>query len=106
MNRLQEESHRACSDGRSAKEENKQSAVNPKVIKVRPERDYMLSLWFENGERRRFDMKPYLDYEVLRALREWSVFSTAATFLGSVTWANDSDLSYDTLYLEGVPATS
>jgi len=22
--------------------------------------------------------------------------------LGSVTWSNDSDLSYDTLYLEGV----
>jgi hypothetical protein len=79
---------------------------NPKVIKVQPESGYMLSLWFENGERRRFDMKPYLDYEVFRPLRDFAVFSTAATFLGNVAWANDSDLSYDTLYLEGVQTTS
>jgi hypothetical protein len=30
------------------------------------------------------------------------VFNSANTFLGSVTWSNNSDLSYDTLYLEGV----
>jgi hypothetical protein len=76
--------------------------MNPKVIKVQPESGYMLSLWFENGEKRRFDMRPYLDYEVFRPLKEWEVFSTATIFLGSVAWANDSDLSYDTLYLEGV----
>ncbi len=75
--------------------------MNPKVIKVQPESDYMLSLWFDSGERRSFDMKPYLDYEVFRPLRDYEVFSTATTFLGSVTWANNSDLSYDTLYLEG-----
>jgi hypothetical protein len=80
--------------------------MNPKVVKVQPEQGYMLSLWFANGERKRFDMKPYLDYEVFRALKDGSMFSTATTFLGSVTWANNSDLSYDTLYLEGLPAVS
>ena len=78
--------------------------MNPKVIKVQPEQDYMLSLWFTNGEQRYFDMKPYLDFEVFRALKDQKVFDTAATFLGSVTWSNNSDLSYDTLYLEGVPS--
>ncbi len=76
--------------------------MNPKVIAVRPESDYMLSLTFENGEQRRFDVKPYLNYEVFRPLRDMAVFSTASTFLGSVAWANDADLSYDTLYLDGV----
>ena len=76
--------------------------MNPKVKEVRPESDYMLSLTFENGERRRFDMKPYLDYEVFRPLKDPKMFRSVTTFLGSVTWANDSDLSYDTLYLEGV----
>ncbi len=76
--------------------------MNPKVIEVRPESDYMLSLRFDNGERRRFDMKPYLDYEVFRPLRDVAMFSTVTTFLGSVAWANNADLSYDTLYLDGV----
>jgi hypothetical protein len=77
--------------------------INPKVIKVQPEQNYMLNLWFVNGEQRCFDMKPYLDFEVFQALKDWKVFNTATTFLGSVTWANNADLSYDTLYLGGVP---
>ncbi|MCL2728266.1 MAG: DUF2442 domain-containing protein [Bacteroidales bacterium] len=77
--------------------------MNPKVIKVQTERGYMLNLWFANGEQRRFDMTPYLDFEVFQALKDQNVFKTAATFLGSVTWSNNSDLSYDTLYLGGIP---
>ena len=76
--------------------------MNPKVIKVEPEQNYMLNLWFANGEQRSFDMKPYLDFEVFQALKDLKVFNSANTFLGSVTWSNNSDLSYDTLYLEGV----
>jgi len=77
--------------------------MNPKVIKVQPEQNYILNLWFANGEQRRFDMKPYLDYEVFQALKDQKMFNTVNTFLGSVTWLNNSDLSYDTLYLEGTP---
>jgi len=77
--------------------------MNPKVIKVQSEQNYMLNLWFANGEQRRFDMKPYLDFEVFQALKDQKMFNTATPFLGSVTWSNNSDLSYDTLYLEGIP---
>ena len=76
--------------------------MNPKVIKVQAEDNYMLNLLFSNGEQRHFDMKPYLDFEVFQALKNPNLFRTATTFLGSVTWSNDSDLSYDTLYLEGI----
>jgi hypothetical protein len=76
--------------------------ANPKVIKVQPEQNYFLSIWFANGEQRRFDMKPYLDFEVFRALKDHNLFNTATQFLGSVTWSNNADLSYDTLYLEGI----
>jgi len=31
------------------------------------------------------------------------MFNTAMPFLGSVTWSNNADLSYDTPYLERVP---
>jgi hypothetical protein len=77
--------------------------MNPKVIKVQAERNFMLNLWFANGEQRRFNMRPYLDFEIFQALKDRDVFNTATTFLGSVTWSNNSDLSYDTLYLEGIP---
>jgi len=77
--------------------------MNPKVIKVQPEQNYNLNLWFANGERRHFDMKPYLNFEVFQALKDQKVFNSATMFLGSVTWSNNSDLSYDTLYLGGIP---
>jgi len=77
--------------------------MSPKVIKVQPEPNYMLNLWFANGEQRQFDMKPYLGFEVFQALKDRKLFYTVTTFLGSVTWSNDADLSYDTLYMEGVP---
>jgi hypothetical protein len=77
--------------------------MNPKVVKVQPESNYILSLLFANGEQRRFDMKPYLEFEVFQALKDNKIFDTATPFLGSVTWSNNSDLSYDTLYLEGMP---
>jgi len=77
--------------------------MSPKVIKVQPEPNYMLNLWFANGEQRQFDMKPYLGFEVFQALKDRKLFCTVTTFLGSVTWSNDADLSYDTLYIEGVP---
>ena len=77
--------------------------MNPKVIKVQPEQNYMLKLWFANGEQRSFDMKPYLDFEVFQVLKDQRQFNTVTTFLGSVTWSNNSDLCYDTLYLEGMP---
>ena len=76
--------------------------MNPKVIKVQPERDHLLHLWFANGEKRCFDMKPYLEYEVFRPLKDESVFYSAKMFLGSVTWSNNADLSYDTLYMESI----
>ena len=77
--------------------------MNPKVIKVQPIQDYILNLWFTNGEQRHFDMKPYLNFEVFQTLKDQNMFNTATPFLGSVTWSNNSDLSYDTLYMEGVP---
>jgi hypothetical protein len=77
--------------------------MNLKVTKVQSGKDYTLILWFANGECRRFDMKPYLDCEVFQTLKDRTLFNTVTVFLGSVTWSNNSDLSYDTLYLESIP---
>lgn len=77
--------------------------MNPHVQAVRPLKDYRLELVFENGERRIFDAKPYLERGLLRRLQNHAVFQGARVVAGSVEWPGEIDLSYDTLYLESQP---
>ncbi len=77
--------------------------MNPHVKSVRALDDYELEVSFDNGECRRFDVKPYLDRGIFVRLRDHAVFRTARVVAGSVEWTNGLDLSYDTLYLEGKP---
>jgi hypothetical protein len=79
--------------------------MNPCVISVRPLSDYRLDVTFENGERRVFDLRPYLDRGVFERLRNPATFAAARVVAGSVEWPGGLDLSYDTLYLKSAPAT-
>jgi len=78
--------------------------MNPYVKSVKPQADYCLLLTFENGEKRIFDLKPYLEKPVFRQLKNLTSFKTARVVSGSVEWLTNVDLSYDTLYLESKPA--
>lgn len=80
--------------------------MNPYVKHVRPLDDYRLEVTFENGERRLFDVKPYLQRGVFVRLQNRAVFQAARAVAGSVEWPGEIDLSYDTLYLESQPITS
>ena len=77
--------------------------MNPHVKSVRALNDYELEVSFDNGECRRFDVKPYLDRGIFVRLRDHEVFRAARVVAGSVEWPNGLDLSYDTLYVEGRP---
>ncbi len=79
--------------------------MNPRVESVKPDADYTLTLRFTNGEIRCFDVKPYLDRGIFRALRDRAAFNSVRPFLGSVQWAGGQDFCPDTLYLESVPLT-
>jgi hypothetical protein len=76
---------------------------NPKVIAVEPEETTSLVLDFANGERRRFDVSPYMDKGIFRELRNPAYFRRVRTVSGYVTWPHDQDFSWDTLYLESIP---
>jgi len=80
--------------------------MNPYVKYVRLLDDYQLEVIFENGERRLFDVKPYLQRGVFVRLQNRAVFQTARVVAGSVEWPGELDLSYDTLYLESRPITT
>jgi hypothetical protein len=76
--------------------------MNPRVVNVKPESNYMLLLSFTNGEVRRFDVKPYLDKGIFRALKDERMFNSVKPFIGTIQWANEADLCPDTLYLDSV----
>ena len=77
--------------------------MNPRVKKVSPNPDYTVSLTFENGEKRIFDVKPYLDKGIFRELRDLKIFNSVKPLLGSIQWQGGQDFCRDTLYLESIP---
>ena len=73
------------------------------VKAVVPNNDYTLTLTFENGEKKLFDMKPYLDFgPVFRELKNLSLFRSAHVAFRSVEWANNADLDPEILYPNSV----
>jgi hypothetical protein len=73
-----------------------------KVIAVTANDDFSLDLKFNDGSLKRFDTKPYLDYEVFRELRDPNYFKQVGLAFGTVQWPNEQDISPETLYLESV----
>jgi len=76
--------------------------MNPKVREVNAIDDRRLNLLFSNGERRQFDITPYLQIGVFRQLADPQIFRAARAVAGSVEWPGEIDLSYATLYLESL----
>ena len=74
--------------------------MNPGVKDVKPNPDYTLTLVFDNGERKVFDVKPYLDKGIFKELKDIKIFNAVHPFLGSIEWPNGQDFCPDTLYLE------
>jgi hypothetical protein len=65
--------------------------------------NFSLLLSFNNGERRCFDMRPYLHYPVFRRLENPGFFSLAHVDYGTVIWPGDIDIAPETLYEYSVP---
>jgi hypothetical protein len=74
--------------------------MNPRVINVKPEQNFTLLIKFTKGEEKRFDVKPYLSIGIFKELTDLTLFNSVKPCLGSIQWANGSDLCPDTLYLE------
>ncbi len=75
--------------------------MNPSVVNVEAEDDYKLAITFENGERRIFDVTPYLDKGVFTELKNVNYFRRVRVAFGAVEWPHEQDFSHDTLYLLG-----
>ncbi len=71
-----------------------------KVIEVKPNADHTLDLKFNDGSLRRFDIKPYLEMDVFRELKDIAYFSNVSLAYGTIYWPHEQDISPDTLYIE------
>lgn len=74
------------------------------VVKVKVGADYALLLEFENGEKRVFDMRPYLDKKPFVKIKDASLFVQARVDYGTVVWPGNIDIAPETLYDRSVPA--
>ena len=72
-----------------------------KVVSAKANDDYSLDLKFSDGMRKRFDAKPYLDYEVFKTLKDLNYFKRIKIAFGTVQWMDEQDISPETLYIEG-----
>jgi hypothetical protein len=68
------------------------------IVKVKPAKNYLLILTFDNGEVREFDMKPYLETGIFKELKDESVFNSVRVSFDSVEWNNEADIDPEILY--------
>lgn len=76
------------------------------VVKVEVKAGYVLELEFENGERRLFDMAPYMDKKPFSRLKGVPAFNGAHIDYGTVVWPGNIDIAPETLYDRSVPLGS
>jgi len=65
---------------------------------VKPINNYNLILTFSNGEKRQFDMNPYLDKGIFQELRDITKFNTVRLSFDTIEWDNEADLDPEILY--------
>ena len=69
-----------------------------KAIDVKPLKNYELEITFENGEVKRFDVKPYLQYKDFRKIKNIEIFNTVKVEGLSIAWVDGTDICPDELY--------
>ena len=71
------------------------------VSKVKALDNYQLQLTFKNNETKVFDVKPYLETGVFKALKDRRVFQRVKVAFDSIEWPNGIDLDPEVLYSKG-----
>ena len=79
-----------------------QFMLRPTVTKAIPRDDYNLLLEFNNGEKKSFDVKPYIKGSWFGMLKDTVYFSRIKTNGFSIEWPDGQDICPDDLYFNSV----
>ena len=72
--------------------------MRPKALDVKPLKNYMLEIVFDNGEKKQFDVKPYLKFKPFKDLENENEFRKVKVAGLSIEWENGADICPDELY--------
>ena len=72
--------------------------LRPKAIDVKPLKNYMLELTFDNGETKKLDVKPYMKFKMFKELQDEKEFKKVKIAGLSIEWENGADICPDELY--------
>ena len=70
------------------------------VKNVQPAPNYHLILTFANGEKRQFDMGPYLKTGIFKDLHDVSLFNSVRVSFDTIEWDNGADIDPEILFTE------
>lgn len=75
-------------------------ACEPRIVSVKPDADFRVILEYETGERKRFDVEPYIRGDFLGKLAEKAYFEQVRVVDGgtAVGWPNGQDIGPEDLY--------
>ena len=76
--------------------------LRPTVTKAIPRDDYNLLLEFNNGEKKSFDVKPYIKGAWFGVLKDTVYFSRIKTNGFNIEWPDGQDICPDDLYFNSV----
>ena len=65
--------------------------------------NYEILVTFDNGEKRIFDVKPYLEYPAYKELKINALFKTVKIAGLSIEWIHGQDICPDELYFNSIP---
>lgn len=75
--------------------------LRPTAVSVVPVDNYIINVKFDNGEEKKFDVKPYIKGDWYGQLRDVSYFKAVKTDGYTVIWPDGQDICPDELYLLG-----
>ena len=72
--------------------------LQPRVIDVNPLVDYKVLVVFDTGERKIFDVTPYINGDWFGKLLDLDLFNTVRVSGNTITWAGGQDIAPHELY--------
>lgn len=79
-----------------------------RIVRVQPEHDFVLRVWFSTGEVGLFEAGPYLDGPIYQPLKKADYFRRVSVdpIAGTVCWPNGADFCPDVIFRDATCGTT